>query len=168
MNAFRFPAFQRVVALLLFAGAGVACLPVASAAETVEAAFESELKAALGNAEAVDLALEAARQTLTPNAAVDAFVEAYVEAVGDPSIAQDVARLFLDDLNRFGAPALPLNQAVWTAATSASPLIHRTANAVLVQAQPSIGALTGDVVETYAGPSAHDLRTLRTQQARAP
>ena len=168
MNTFRHLAFQRVVALLLFTGAGVACIPVASAGTTVDAAFEHELRAALGDSEAVDVALDAARRALTPEAALEAFVQAYSLATGDPNAAHDIARLLQDHPNRFGAPALPLSHAVWTVASSTPQLLLRTANAVRTQETPGMRLVAVDAVPFEGPPVQPTPRTLRAQQARAP
>ena len=168
MNALRQPVFQRVVALLLFAGAGVACIPAASATSVTQTAFEAELRAALGDSEAVELAIQAARRAPTPDTAIDAFVEAYVLATGNPDAAQDIARLLQDHPHHFGAPALPMSHAVWTAASSTAQLLQRSANAVLTAAAPVAGLVSVGAAPSVEPPAQLGLRTLRTQQPRAP
>ncbi|GAB5535347.1 MAG: hypothetical protein Rubg2KO_15960 [Rubricoccaceae bacterium] len=168
MTAFRHLGFQRAVALLLFAGAGVACIPAASAAAKTQTAFESELRSALGDAEAIELAMDAAQRAPTPESAVDAFVDAYVGATGDTDAAQAIARLLQDHPNHFGAPAVPLNRAVWTVASSTVPLLHRTAQAILTQEPTTAHRLAGATVSPDRAPVPPAPRTLRTQQARAP
>ena len=146
----------------------MACIPAAAASSETQAALENELRAALGQSDAVELAIEAARSAPTPDAAFDAFVEAYVRATGDTDAAQVLGQLLQDHPNRFGAPALPLNRAVWTAASSAPQLLHRAADAVLTHA-PAVERTTPAVATVPEDRSAQPpLRTLCTQQPRAP
>lgn len=133
MNALRHPVLQRVVALLLFAGAGLASAPpVAAAAAT--SLGENDLREALGESEALDQALRAARRASTPAAAADAFVRTYTALTGEDGAARDLSRLLLDHAGfghaGFGAPALPRGEAVWASASVSTPL-DRTASAVL-------------------------------------
>ncbi|MEO0560025.1 MAG: hypothetical protein AAF170_17795 [Bacteroidota bacterium] len=168
MTAFRHLGFQRAIALLLFAGASVACVPAASANATTQTAFESELRAALGDSEALELAIDAARSAPSPDAAVEAFVEAYVRATGDADAGESIFRLLQDHPNQFGAPAIPLNRAVWTTASSAVTPLPRAASDIVVIG-PSLDRpqhVTG--IRADEAPVHPVLRTLRTQQPRAP
>lgn len=168
MNALRHPVLQRAVALLLFAGAGVACVPVAAATSATQMAFEGELRAVLGDSEAVELAIQAARRAATPEAALDAFVEAYVLATEDPDAALDIARLLQDHPNRFGAPSIPLSQAVWTVANSTFPYLQRTASATLTHGSSAEALMETREMAPRTPPATPGVRTLRTQQPRAP
>jgi len=168
MNAFRTLGFQRAVAFLLFAGAGVACVPAASAASETQAAFEDQLRSALDDSKAVELAMDAARRAPTPDAAIEAFIDAYVHETGDADAAQAIVGLLQAHPNHFGAPAVPLNRAVWTVASSTAPLLQRTAQAVLTQDPPVAHRLTRTVASPYGPLVQPGPRTLRTQQPRAP
>lgn len=168
MKALRYPGFQRVVALLLFAGASAAYVPASSATTIVDAAFESELRTALGDAAAVETALEAARQAPTPEAAVDAFIRAYVAATSDPDTAADVLRLLKEHPNRFGAPAIPVSEAVWAPASTSAPAVQRVLSSILTTSPVILSSAAHTSIGPGETPVRPDLRSLRTQQARAP
>ena len=174
MNALRHPVLQRVVALLLFAGAGLASAPpVAAAAATSPG--EDDLREALGESEALDQALRAARRASTPAAAADAFVRTYTALTGEDGAARDLSRLLLDHAGfghagfghaGFGAPALPRGEAVWASAGASTPL-DRTASAVLgaERTERPASVCFGPDPE---GPRAVGHTARRSQRTRAP
>lgn len=168
MTPFRLPVVQRTVALLLFAGAGIACAPAASASATAETALEVELRTVLGDSEAVELAIQAARKAPTHEAAIEAFMDAYVSATGDREAARDISRLLQDHPNRFGAPALPPSHAVWTVASSTAQLLQRTALAGLTHDPPAYHGLAVATVSPDRQPAQPGTFILLTQQPRGP
>ena len=174
MNALRHPVLQRVVALLLFAGAGLASAPPVAAAAAASLG-EDDLREALGESEALDQALRAARRASTPAAAADAFVRTYTALTGEDGAARDLSRLLLDHAGfghagfghaGFGAPALPRGEAVWASAGASTPL-DRTASAVLgaERTERPASVCFGPDPE---GPRAVGHTARRSQRTRAP